>query len=86
MQAVDRAQYNLSKDEIANQKSFIFVKTEYRLEKILLSEVLYIEGMKDYRRIHTLNKHIMTLQTFNEFEKEISSSIISGFTNHLCIS
>lgn len=76
VQAVDKAQYNLSKDEITNNKNFIFIKTEYRLEKILLSEVLYIEGMKDYRRIHTINKRIMTPQTFNDFEKEISPSII----------
>jgi two-component system, LytTR family, response regulator len=76
VQAVDRAQYNLSKDEMPNDKKFIFVKTEYRLEKIILSEVLYIEGMKDYRRIHTTNKRIMTLQTFNDFEKEISSNLI----------
>jgi two-component system, LytTR family, response regulator len=74
VQAVDRAQYNLSKDEI--DKKFIFVKTEYRLEKIILSEVLYIEGMKDYRKIHTTRKRIMTLQTFNDFEKEISQGII----------
>lgn len=76
VQAIDRAKYNLSKDEVTNNKKFIFVKTEYRLEKILLSEVLYIEGMKDYRRIHTPNKRVMTLQTFNDFEREISSSII----------
>ena len=76
VQAVDRAKYNLSKDEITNNKKFIFVKTEYRLDKILLSELLYIEGMKDYRRIHTINRRVMTLQTFNDFEKEISSSII----------
>lgn len=76
VQAVDKAKYNLSKEEITNNKKFIFVRTEYRLEKILLSEVLYIEGMKDYRRIHTINKRVMTLQTFNDFEMQISSSII----------
>jgi two-component system LytT family response regulator len=76
VQAVDRVQHNLSKNGIPEEKKFIFVKTEYRLEKILLSEVLYIEGMKDYRRIYTTNKHIMTLQTFNDFEKKISPGII----------
>lgn len=74
VKAVDRAKHNLSKDE--TNRKFIFVKTEYRLEKILLSEVLYVEGMKDYRRIHTINKRIMTLQTFNDLEKEISPGLI----------
>ena len=76
VQAVDKTKYNLSKDEIPNNKNFIFVRTEYRLEKILLSEVLYIEGMKDYRKIHTINKRVMTPQTFNDFENEISPRII----------
>lgn len=44
----------------------IFIKTEYRLEGIDTSEILYIEGMGDYRRIVTLQKRIMTLQTFKE--------------------
>jgi two-component system, LytTR family, response regulator len=89
VQAVDRAQSNIQKEtttpneppittapETTPTKKFIFVKTEHRLEKILLSEILYIEGMGDYRRIHTTTKRIMTLQTFNDFEKEIPSTII----------
>jgi DNA-binding LytR/AlgR family response regulator len=77
LQAVDRAQQNLQKTETAPAvKNFIFVKTEYRLEKLLLNELLYIEGMRDYRRIHTINKRIMTLQTFGDFEQEIPPEII----------
>ena len=44
----------------------IFVKTEYRLESIDISDILYIEGMGDYRKIVTERKWIMTLQTFSE--------------------
>lgn len=76
VQAVDRVQFNLSKGETVNDKKFIFVKTEYRLEKILLNEILFIEGMRDYRRIHCIDKRIMTLQTFTDFEKEIPAGII----------
>lgn len=76
IQAVDKAQISLSKTKVIQDKKFIFVKTEYRLEKILLSEVLYIEGMRDYRRIHTINKKIMTLKTFKDFEQEIPSTVI----------
>jgi DNA-binding LytR/AlgR family response regulator len=32
--------------------------------------------MRGYRRIHTLHKRIMTLQTFKEFEQEIPPGII----------
>jgi len=75
LQAAEKAKHNLSK-QAAPEKKFIFVKTEYRLEKVLLQEILYIEGMRDYRRIHTLHKRIMTLQTFQEFEQEIPPAII----------
>jgi two-component system LytT family response regulator len=76
VQAVDRVQNNISKKDTAIDKKFIFVKTEYRLEKILLNEILFIEGMRDYRRIHCIDKKIMTLQTFTDFEKEIPPTII----------
>ncbi|MGZ3885627.1 MAG: LytR/AlgR family response regulator transcription factor [Bacteroidia bacterium] len=76
LQAVEKAQNNLTKPGFAGEKKFIFVKTEYRLEKLSLDEILYIEGMRDYRRIHTIDKRIMTLQTFKEFELNIPRNII----------
>jgi len=76
MQAAERVQINLTKSETTSDKNFIFVKTEYRLEKIPLNEILYIEGMRDYRRFHTINKRIMTLQTFKELEQRIPSNVI----------
>jgi DNA-binding LytR/AlgR family response regulator len=76
IQAVDRAHSNLQKKQIAAPKNFIFVKTEYRLEKFFLREILYIEGMGDYRRIHAAGKSVMTLQTFADFERQIAPGII----------
>ena len=54
-----------SKDE----KGYIFVKTEYRLERIAVDDIIFIEGMGDYRNIRTTSKKILTLQTFSELEK-----------------
>ena len=53
----------------------IFVKTEYRLEGIETFEILYIEGMGDYRRIVTTQKKIMTLQSFTELTKLLPSEL-----------
>ena len=72
LQAVNKAQENLSQRAVGKQTDFIFVKTENRLEKIMINEIVYIEGMRDYLRIHTVNKKVMTLQSFNELEKLIS--------------
>jgi DNA-binding LytR/AlgR family response regulator len=45
-------------------RAYIFVKTEYRMQKIFLDEILYVEGMKDYLRIMTPKEGIMTLMNF----------------------
>jgi two-component system, LytTR family, response regulator len=55
------------------QNGFIFVRTEYRLERIDLDHILYIEGMKDYLRIICTDKKIMTLQSFSKFEESLPS-------------
>jgi two-component system LytT family response regulator len=55
--------------EMSGNDSYIFVKTEYRLERIDIDEILYIEGMKDYLRIICKNKKIMTLQSFTKLEE-----------------
>jgi len=75
IQAVERVQLK-STNEVQPPKSYIFIKTEYRLEKVFLNDIIYIEGMRDYRRIHTVDKKIMTLQTFKELEDEIPSSVV----------
>lgn len=74
--AVNKAQENLTKKKSDNHADFIFVKTENRLEKIMISEIIYIEGMRDYRRIHTTTKKVMTLQNFSEFERLIPSRLV----------
>lgn len=53
------------------QKQFVFIKTEYRLEKVNLADLLYIEGMRDYRCLHQPDRKILTLQTFGELEQEL---------------
>jgi two-component system, LytTR family, response regulator len=76
LQAVNKAQDNLAQRTSDAPPDFIFVKTENRLEKIMLNEIVYIEGMRDYRRIHTVNKKVMTLQNFSEFEKLIPAGVV----------
>jgi two-component system, LytTR family, response regulator len=76
LQAVNKAQENLSRSIADKQPDFVFVKTENRLEKIMINEILYIEGMRDYLRIHTVSKKIMTLQSFNELEQLLPSHLI----------
>lgn len=76
VQAVNRAVDGITGKTNTNQTDFIFVKTENRLEKIPLSDVLFIEGMRDYRRIHSTTKRIMTLETFGELEAKIPAHLV----------
>lgn len=48
--------------------NFLFVKTEYRLERVDFNSILYIEGMKDYLRIICNDKKLMTLKSFGQIE------------------
>lgn len=52
-------------------QDYFFVKTEFRLQKIFLKDILYIEGMGDYLRIVTPQERIMTLQNFKRMEEAL---------------
>ncbi|MBC9934510.1 LytR/AlgR family response regulator transcription factor [Chitinophaga qingshengii] len=70
VQAMDKVLYNLQRQAPA-APAFIFIKTSWRLEKVALDDILYIEGRRDYRKVYTQQKQIMTLQPFGWFEKEL---------------
>ncbi len=50
---------------------FIFVKDGTKLVKIRLSEILYIEGLKDYVTIHTTQQKVISLQTLKVLETQL---------------
>lgn len=74
-QAVEKAARQLASAGSGRQTHF-FVRTEYRLEKIFFRDLLYIEGMRDYRKLFTTTRPVMTLQTFRDFEKEVPMDIL----------
>ncbi len=47
---------------------YIFVKTENRLQKIAVDDILYVEGQGDYLRIIAKTMKVMTLQNFRKLE------------------
>jgi len=51
------------------KRDYFFVKTEYRMQRIDFDDILYIEGMKEYLRIHTRTEKIMTLLSFKAIEE-----------------
>jgi two-component system LytT family response regulator len=47
---------------------FIFVKTEHKIQKVYLNNILFIEGLKDYISIFTPAERIITLQNMKKME------------------
>ncbi len=59
----------------AADDDFIFVKADKKLVKINYSDVLYIEGLKDYVIIKLNDKRVITLQTMKSLEQKLPSNI-----------
>jgi DNA-binding LytR/AlgR family response regulator len=47
---------------------FIFVKTEHKIQKVYLHDIMFIEGLKDYISIFTSTERIITLQGMKKME------------------
>ena len=56
------------------REDFIFVKTEYKLVKIEISKILYIEGLKDYVKIFTeVEKHpLVSKNSMKQIEETLN--------------
>ena len=70
IQAIDKVQNEL---EVKPQKDYMFVKTEYRMERIDFKDVFYIEGQGAYLKIIMARHNIMTLQNFQNMEDLLPS-------------
>ena len=57
------------KAELQIEQEYMFLKVGHRIQKIAFRDILFIEGMKDYLRIHTSKEKIMTLMSFSKLEK-----------------
>lgn len=47
---------------------YIFVKSDYRILKVMLDDIFYIEGMRDYWCLVTKKGKILTSMTFSELD------------------
>lgn len=60
--SVEKVQYLIETRPQTGQKdNFIFVRADYQDVKVMFDDILYIEGLKDYVRIVTNEKRIITL-------------------------
>ncbi|MBO9565466.1 MAG: response regulator transcription factor [Niastella sp.] len=52
---------------------FLFIKTAHKIQKIFYNDIVYLEGLKDYTRIHLTDskKPVVTLQSLKYFESRL---------------
>jgi len=77
LRATEKAQdwYNMvQKRETYNDDRIMFIKSEYKLLRINLDDILYVEGLKDYVRICLKNgEKIMSLMSMKKLEDYLPS-------------
>ena len=75
LQATDKALEwftTLQKQQTYAEDRFIFVKSDYKLVRVSLDDVLYIEGLKDYVRIYLkTGDKVMSLMSMKKLEESL---------------
>jgi DNA-binding LytR/AlgR family response regulator len=69
-----RVERSLPVQEKESHSDFIMVKTGYSTININLNEILYIEGLKDYIKIHLPGKTILTLNSLKKLQEMLPES------------
>jgi len=47
-------------------ENYFFIKTGYKIQKVLINEIIYMESMGDYVRFFLENKRIVTLLSLSK--------------------
>ena len=62
-------------EHVQTSDGFLFIKSEYKIVRIKLVDIKYIEGMREYVRIHLSNeKPIMALMSMKKMEEFLPDS------------
>ena len=76
------AQSNTSSEN--NKNDFIFVKSEYENIKVNIQDIKYIEGLKDYIRIHLKSeKTLLILSSFKAILEKLPSNFIRTHRSYI---
>lgn len=64
---------NTNFTENNEQADYKFIKTEHRIQKVNLRDILFIEGLQNYIDIRLSDGHILSLQTLKKIEEQLPS-------------
>jgi len=63
----------LTHENQEKSKAFIYIKSDKKMVRVMLKDLLYIEGLKDYVKVHTREAIWVTYQTLTYFEEKLSN-------------
>jgi two-component system, LytTR family, response regulator len=83
--------------EEKKDNSFVYFRADRKMVKVMLNDILYIESMKDYIKVHTMQSVIITRQSISSVEAMLPDKLfvrthrsfivsinkIKSFTNEL---
>lgn len=76
LSATDRA-FELIKSTLQEKRDYVFVRAENNMMRILLHDIHFIEGYKDYLKVHTNDPlPILTKATFKMMEELLPANFI----------
>ncbi|TSE10114.1 LytR/AlgR family response regulator transcription factor [Aquimarina algiphila] len=58
-----------------SEEQSILVKSGNKYHKISINDIIYIESLKDYIKIHTTNKQVLTKYKISDIEKELDREL-----------
>lgn len=64
----------LIKAEKPTGNDFIYLRVDRKLVKILLTDIIYIESLRDYIKVHTQSRFYITRQTISSIEAMLSGN------------
>lgn len=64
---------NVDKEETKEPSDAFFVRSERKMVKVRFAEILYIESLSDYIKIHTQDTTLVTRETISNIEAKLSS-------------
>lgn len=60
---------DMKEEEQGPERDHIFIKSNSKFFKVNFSEIVYVQSMKDYLKIHTTDYNLVTHQTMSDMEK-----------------
>ncbi len=73
LKAVRKAEelFVLKNEHSQREDDYIFIKSDQKLQKVSYNDILFVEALADYVKIHTPEKRYITLQTMKNMEEKL---------------